>query len=279
MNIKSAINGIAKKLKSHKISLPNLEARIIMMHVLNKTQEYLVLNSDEDLSNNSLNTIESIVSRRIKLEPLAYIIGRKEFFGRDFFIDSNVLIPRPDSEIVIEAILENNHQNPKILDLGTGSGCLIITLMLEIPNSTAIAVDISTKAIEIAQKNAQRYSLDINFLLSDWFENLQENQLFDIIISNPPYIARNSKEISKETMLYEPSNALFADNDGLECYHRIAKNAYKFLHPNGSIYLEIGYDQEKKVTEIYEKAGFILEKKYEDLSKIIRCLKFVKQCL
>lgn len=279
MDIKNAIRSNAIKLRNAGIEQFNMESRILLKHVTDKSEEYLLSHSEEELPSAVLERLDAAVNRRAHLEPIAYITGQKEFYGRDFFVDSNVLIPRPDSEILIDAVLSSNQYEPKILDLGTGSGCLIITLMLELGKATASGVDVKKEAIEIAKKNAVRYSVNINFTESNWFDSLNIDEKFDIIISNPPYISRNSEKIARETYLHEPHIALFADNNGLKDYEVIASKAARFLSDSGAVYLEIGYDQEQKVIDIYKKAGFILGGKYKDLSGITRCLKFIAKSL
>lgn len=276
MDIKTAIRDNAIKLKRAGIEQFNMESRILLKHVTHRSEVYLFSHLEEELSTNLLDLLEVAIDRRSNFEPIAYITCQKEFYGRDFFVDHNVLIPRPDSEILIDAVLSSNKDEPRILDLGTGSGCLIITLMLELSNATGFAIDVKKEAIEIAKKNAARYEVNVNFRESNWFDSLKVGEKFDIIISNPPYISRNSDRISKETLLHEPHGALFSDNDGLKDYEIIAANVGGFLCDSGAVYLEIGYDQERKVIEIYKEAGFVLERKYLDLSGITRCLKFCK---
>lgn len=274
MDIKTAIRSTAISLASSGIEQFNLESRILVSHAICVTEEYLFLHPEQELSHKELAILEILVKRRMNFEPIAYIVGKKEFYGRDFYVNKDVLIPRADSEVLIDAVCAAQKKlNPKVLELGTGSGCLIITLMLELSLSTAFAVDIRMEALEVAKKNAQLHNVNIEFLVSDWFDAIVYQE-FDIIISNPPYIDKSSDKIAKETSLYEPSTALFARDEGLQCYKSIASNIGKYLSKDGEVYLEIGYDQESSVTRIYEMSGFSLVEKYLDINGITRCLKF-----
>lgn len=265
------------KLRNAGIISYAMEARILLKAVLGVSEEFLLLRSQEEIGPVEIAGFEQFVARRVKLEPVAYILGFREFYGRDFEVSRDVLIPRPDSEILIEGILSDyaSQEGLQILELGVGSGCLTITLLLELKKAAAVAVDISIDAIEIARKNAARFNVsNIEFIKSDWFDNINQEKKFDIIVANPPYIESDSLEIAQETALHEPHLALFAADNGLAAYKEIAKKARSFLSVNGSIYLEIGYDQEDSVSELFAKEGYILHQKYTDLAGYIRCLHF-----
>jgi release factor glutamine methyltransferase len=264
--IKEILQNISSKLGS------SLEARILLSHATGYSQEYLIGHSDETISPEIMESFYRFVERRLNKEPIAYILGYKEFYGRKFFLDKNVLIPRNDSEVLIDAVLGCEGQN--ILELGVGSGCLIITLLLEIPNAKGVAVDISKEALEIAQKNMIQYNLEdrCKLIHSNWFENIDGK--FDIIISNPPYISENDQSImAEETLLYEPKAALYADNNGYEAYEIIATHLKNFLKPSGSLFLEIGINQEAEIERIFCEFGYSIARKYKDLSGIVRVLR------
>ncbi len=277
MKIGRLLQEASIKLKNAGIISYSMEARILLKVILGVSEEFLLLRSQEELGPVEIEAFEQFVARRLKLEPVAYILGFREFYGRDFEVSQDVLIPRPDSEILIEAILSDFYlqEELQILELGVGSGCLIITLLLELKKASGVAVDISIDAIEIARKNATRFNMsNVEFTQSDWFDNITQERKFDIIVANPPYIESDSLEVAQETALYEPHLALFAADKGLEAYKEIAIKARSFLSVNGSIYLEIGYDQEEVVTDLFVAAGYLLHQKYTDLAGYVRCLHF-----
>lgn len=274
MNLRSALLYITKQLSESGVEQSAMEARILLSHLLGKPREFLISHGEQELETRKLEELEVLIKRRKALEPIAYITGLKEFFGRDFIVDKNVLLPRPDSETLIEAVLKNASESRRVLELGVGSGCLIITLLLEILEATGIAIDIDKGALSIAKTNVQKHLLQdrIELIESDWFSGLSA-QKFDLIISNPPYIS-SAERVAQETLLYEPHKALFAGGDGLEAYIEIAVKAKDFLSLGGLIYLEIGYDQEVSVTELFIENGYRALGKYKDLAGYVRCLSF-----
>lgn len=249
-----------------------LEARILLSHVTGYTQEYLIGHSEEDLSTKTVNEFYRLVDRRLKKEPIAYIVGYKEFYGHNFIVDHNVLIPRNDSEVLIDAVV--NCTVSSILDLGTGSGCLLLTLLLEMPNARGVGVDISPAALKIAKENMLHYGLEArcNIIESNWFENITDT--YDIIISNPPYISENDTNImAEETLLFEPKSALFAENNGYAAYEIIASNLEKCLKPKGNLFVEIGINQKDEIEKMFAKYGYYVIQEYKDLAGIVRVLK------
>ncbi len=298
--IKSAVNAASKKLSSLSAELSSLESRILLGSILKIEPNMLLISSDTKiLTEEELAKFNEFINRRLDNEPIAYIIGKKEFFGRDFYVNKNVLIPRNDSEILIDALVEDYKKNEhaKVLELGLGSGCLIITALLEFENFYAEAADISMDAIQVAKKNATKYYLNnrLKIFCKDWNEyasdfesrdlskniaslgNLSEN-LFDIIISNPPYIDKYmDKSYKNEELMHEPEIALFAENDGYAKYEELSKILGKLLRDSGSIYIEIGQNMEKKVEQIFFEQNFYVDNIYKDLSGINRCMKFKKK--
>lgn len=304
MRINEALRSTSKELAKAGITNPAMEARILLQYVTCSTKEYLLAHSDEVISDSQSALLSEIIQRRQNFEPIAYIIGTKEFFSREFIVNPHILIPRPDSEILIETVFvdyknischsreggdpENyildsrlrgndttsNNQHLNILDLGTGSGSLIITLLLELQNATGVAVDTDINALNVAKANALKHGVhDIAFVLSNWFDEMQDLK-FDIIVANPPYISSSDRNVAKETILHEPHLALFAENNGLEAYEIIANRAKNFLKPQGALYLEIGYDQHDVIVDLYTKQGYKLKTKARDLAGHVRCLKF-----
>ena len=251
---------------------PPLEVRILLAHASGFSPEYLIGHSDEELSNQVYTQFLSLVERRKNHEPIAYIIGKKEFYGRDFKVTKDVLIPRPDSETLIDTVLKFSRDDVSILELGIGSGCLLITLLMELPVARGFGVDISPRALEIACQNASSYGLQdrCKFVRSNWFENVKGK--FDVIVSNPPYITEDERAImAVETLKFEPARALFG---GLEPYRIIAFNAHEFLNENGKIYVEIGAMQELDIEEIFLSNGYNVLSKHHDIENRMRVMAF-----
>lgn len=237
-------------LKEKEIEEPILKMRLLISSVLNKGKEYIITHGEEEIDNL---TVEEIYNKMKKLEehiPIQYITNKQEFMKLKFFVNENVLIPRSDTEILVEEIIENyKNKEVKILDLCTGSGCIAISLKKYIENSKIYAVDISKDALKVAKQNAINNGVDIKFIESDIFKNINEEK-FDIIVSNPPYIKTEvinklDKEVKKE-----PFIALDGGKDGLYFYKKIIEEGYKFLNENGKIFFEIGYDQKDEIINI-----------------------------
>lgn len=237
-------------LKEKEIDEPILKMRLLISSVLNKNKEYIITHSEEEID---ILKVEEIYNKMKKLEehiPIQYITNKQEFMKLKFFVNESVLIPRSDTEILVEEIIENyKNKEVKILDLCTGSGCIAISLKKYIENSKIYAVDISKEALKVAKQNAINNGVDIKFIESDIFKNINEEK-FDIIVSNPPYIKTEvinklDKEVKKE-----PFIALDGGEDGLYFYKKIIEEGYKFLNENGKIFFEIGYDQKDEIINI-----------------------------
>ncbi|MFY9589333.1 bifunctional peptide chain release factor N(5)-glutamine methyltransferase PrmC/tRNA (guanosine(46)-N7)-methyltransferase TrmB [Rickettsia endosymbiont of Halotydeus destructor] len=298
MSIQQCLNKAAYKLQKIGINSPQLEARILLQYVIGKPLEYLLTHADEQLIKASLEAFKKLLERRLKHEPIAYITGFKEFYSREFIVTKHVLIPRADTELLVDIAIqchsrlsqchsresrnpEKTHldsvvkpRNDNILELGTGSGCIAITLLLELPNSTVVATDISLDAIGVAKNNALKHQVSnrIKIIHSDWFENI-EDEKFDFIVSNPPYISNTEKsEMAVETINYEPHPALFAEQEGLQAYYIIAQNAKRFLKRSGKLIIEIGYLQAEVVSKIFIDYGYIIDHVCKDLQGHSRVL-------
>lgn len=232
--------------------IPQFIIEDLLLWVIDKNKTFLITNPDYVLTDKQYQDfIDGIQKLKNKI-PLAYITGKQAFWGREFLVNCHTLIPRPDSECMIDAVLDFVNKNsvtaPKILDLGTGSGCLAITLVKELPNSQVVAVDFSLNALELANKNAKNLSADnCVFIHSDWFDKI--SNLFDIIISNPPYIAPNDKHL--DDLVAEPITALVAKDDGLADIYHIIKHAKNYLHNQGILLIEHGFNQTKQVQDIF----------------------------
>jgi len=285
MKISDALRESRHILDSKGVSNSKLDSLILLSHAFflcgeEATKERIIFNPDLLLDEEKQKTFFHLVARRAKREPISHIINRREFYGEDFFVNSDVLDPRPDSESLIEEVFkkfpEKNRQL-KILELGVGSGCLIITLLKAFQEADGIGVDISDAALKIAQKNAEFHKIDKRLTLkkSDLFSVLDKEK-FDLIISNPPYIpAQEIEALEPEVKIYEPKTALDGGADGLDFYRRIADAAQNFLNKKGQIILEIGFGQKEKIVEIFTQEKFLLNGVKLDLSGVERVLCFV----
>ena len=273
-------------LEKNNIDESKLITEIVFSHVLNVDRMMLFTKYRDEIENEKIEKIRYFIQKigREKF-PVQYLLNEQEFYGRKFYVDKGVLIPRQDTEVLVEKmieILKNNilkNKNlekilkihPKILDIGVGSGIIGITAALEIKDSYVLGVDISEKALETAEKNKELLKVsNIKFLKSNLFENIEFKQ-FDMIVSNPPYISLNEAGImSDDTLLHEPSEALFAENDGLYFYYEICQKALDYLADFGYLLFEIGYKQGKNVAEIMTSSGFKNVEVIKDLAGLDR---------
>ena len=242
------------------------EAELVLTHLLNCDRVSLYLNKDTDLGEDKSLLISSILKRRIKGEPVQYILGTTEFMGLEFKVDKRVLIPRPETEILveaaIEAIKESGITSPEILDLGTGSGCIAISLAKNIPDCKITATDISPEALEVATRNAYLNQVQIEFMRSDLFAALGP-QRFDLIISNPPYVSTQELNTLAKEISFEPVLALEAGFDGLDFYRRIISQAAGWLKEGGLLVFEVGQNQAGRVRDMLR-----WREKFDDVSII-----------
>lgn len=260
MTIKQAITKGMIMLKSNNVESPKLKARLLLQYVLDKPRQYIIVYDNKEIDKQQQWQYFVNIEKLTKGIPLQHITHRQEFMKMDFFVDENVLIPRPDTEILVEEVIKiaQKYNSPRILDLCTGSGAIAISLKKFVPNADITAVDISEKALEIAQKNAEKLEAKINFVKSDLFDKL-DNKKFDIIVSNPPYIRKDEIKKLSEEVQKEPKIALDGGEDGLDFYRIIAKDGEDLLNEDGYIFLEIGYKQKSDVIKIFEK------EKYKDI--------------
>lgn len=259
-SIKSDFEKIVIYLNKKNISEAQIIASIIFSKILNVEISMLFTKYKEKLSFEQREKIKDIVKKIVnKKLPIQYIFNEQIFYGHSFYVDKNVLIPRLDTEVVVEKALSLlfNIEKPIVLDIGTGSGAIGITIALENRDSKVLATDISENALNVAKKNSENLGVNnIKFLKSNLFENIEFNK-FDLIISNPPYISNEEISlVSENTLLYEPKESLFASNNGLFFYYEIAKNAKSYLKNNGVLLFEIGFKQAKAVKEILENFSF-----------------------
>ena len=241
-------------LKSNNIDSPKLKARLILQYVLKKTRQYLIIYDNEEVGKKEQWEYFVNIDKLAKGVPLQHITHTQEFMKMDFYVDENVLIPRPDTEILVEEVINiaKRMGKSKILDLCTGSGAIAISIAKNVPNAEVYAVDISEKALDIADKNAHRLEAKVKFIKSDLFKNLK-NMKFDIIVSNPPYIKKEDIKFLSEDVQKEPQIALDGGYDGLDFYRKISKQAIDYLKFGSFLCFEIGYDQKDEVKEIIDK--------------------------
>ena len=254
MTIKEAITKGRIMLKSNNIESPKLKSRLLLQYVLDEPRQYIIVYDKKEITKKQQWEYFINIEKLTKGIPLQHITHRQEFMKMDFFVDENTLIPRPDTEILVEEVIKIAKQkyNPKILDLCTGSGAIAISLKKYVPNSEIIGIDISEKAIEVANKNANKLNADVKFIKSDLFEKLNKEK-FDIIVSNPPYIKKEEiKKLSKEVQK-EPEIALDGGIDGLDFYRKITSQAIEYLKTESFLCFEIGYNQKNDVMKIIEE--------------------------
>ncbi|WP_374337397.1 peptide chain release factor N(5)-glutamine methyltransferase [Leeia sp.] len=237
--------------------LPRLEARLLLQQVLQVNHAWLVAHGGEPISSDARLDFATLVQRRLAGEPIAYLLESREFYGRPFRVTPAVLIPRPDTELLIEQALAHLPADPplQVLDVGTGSGCIAITLALERPQWQLTALDLSDAALQVAQNNARRLGAAVRFVHSDYLSAVTGQQ-FDAIVSNPPYIPQGDPHLQQGDLRYEPASALTDGADGLQAYRALAQQAKACLRPGGWLLVEHGYDQGETVPALLQQAGW-----------------------
>ncbi len=266
----------AQKLISKTLALEpdeaRLEAQLLLQHSLSVGRAWLISHENDALGGKQGAAFEALLKRRLNGEPIAYMLGKREFYGLEFIVTPDTLIPRPDTETLVETALEKipTNQTCSVLDLGTGAGVIAIAIAAQRPQAQVTAVDASPAALAVAQTNAQNLNVNnVQFVLSNWFRALH-GQAFDVIVSNPPYIAENDPHLIQGDLRYEPINALAAGKDGLDCIKEIISHTKQYLKPQGWLMLEHGYDQAEKVAALMENAGFKSTSSILDLSGTYR---------
>lgn len=264
MNIAEAL-AIARQL------IPATEARLLLGRVLARNSAWIEAHRDDPLDAVAAREFAALAARRANGEPVAYLLGQREFFGRDFLVSPAVLIPRPDTELLVELALEKARRAaaPRILDLGTGSGCIAVTLALELPAAQVTAVDASGEALAVARQNASALGAAVRFLAGKWFDPLG-GERFDLIVSNPPYVAAADRHLDEGDLRFEPLSALASGADGLDDIRRIVAAAPAHLAPGACLLLEHGYDQAGAVAQILAQGGFVAIEQHRDLAGIVR---------
>ena len=275
MNIQTLLNQASKTLKQLSNTSSKLDSEILLSKIIKKNRKYLILNSNEELKKENIKSFDYLVKRRKKGEPIAYLINKKEFWKQNFYINQNVLIPRPDTETLVEETLKLFNVNSKLnmLDIGTGSGCILLSILKERRNFFGTGIDISKKAINVARFNAKMHQLSnrVKFYNSDVDKFLIGK--YDLVVSNPPYIKRQDlKYLEVDVKGFEPKLALDGGKDGFSKITKVISKTSTLLKRNGRFIIEIGFGQKKKILSILKQNNFFINKVVKDYGKNDRCV-------
>ena len=275
MNIENVLNEGIGILQKNKIANPQLDSEILLSNSIKRDKKHIILNPKEVLNSEQLRKFKNLIERRKKGEPIAYLINKKEFWKDEFFVNKDVLIPRPDSELIIEQVLKiySKDDQLQILDIGTGSGCILLSILKERSNFYGTGIDISKKSINVSKFNAKQLNLTnrVKFFHSS-VDNFN-NGKYDIIVSNPPYIEQLSlKYLEKDVVNFEPKLALSGGFDGFSKIRKVINKASILIKKNGKFILEIGFNQKNKVIKILKEEGFYVNKAIKDYGNNDRCI-------
>ena len=279
MNIQTAIQKAQLFLKKKNTKTPVLDSQILMSEAIKKEKEFIILNFDKEISNKNLEYFNELIHQRSKGEPIAYLVKKKYFWKYKFTVNRDVLIPRPDTEVLIEEVLKltKNKNSLNLLDIGIGSGCILISILKDKKNFYGTGIDISKKSLDTCKINGQNLGVinRLKLYKSD-IDNFHFRK-YDLIISNPPYIEKNKlKYLEKDVIGFEPKQALDGGIDGLSEIRKVINRSSELIKKNGFLILEIGFDQKYKVKKILEKKGFYIKKIVRDLSNNDRCIVSIK---
>ena len=274
MILKDTIQKASLILKKNYIGTHLLDAEVILSNIMKVKREFLLLNEEIEISKEVIKKYNRALKRRLKKEPVAYILGKKEFWSIDFTVNKSALIPRPETELLVNKVVELfKHKRINILDIGTGCGCILLSILKELNLSKGIGIDISMKAVELAKKNSKKLKLlnKVSFKVCD-INNFCFGK-YDLIVSNPPYIPnKDLRSLSKEIINYEPLSALNGGIDGLDLIKKVIYKSNFLLKRSGTLAIEIGNNQYKEVSKILEKNGFKEIKKVSDYNFNVRCI-------
>jgi|TARA_B110000285_G_scaffold233591_1_gene307858 release factor glutamine methyltransferase len=274
MIISDLLNTGSKILKNSKVLTYRLDSEIMLSSLLKKKKEQVIINSEEIVTKRIVDNFNKLITRRATREPLAYILKEKEFWSKSFFVNRNTLIPRPETELLCDIVIKAiKKKNPYILDIGTGTGCILLSVLSEIKKAKGVGIDISKKAIKVAKKNS--LNLRLNKRANFYTRSLDDiyNYKFDLIVSNPPYIKTSDiKNLSDDVRKFEPKIALDGGKDGLDVIKKVIYKSKTILKKLGLLALEIGYGQHYKVSKILKKQGFREELLVRDYQSNVRCI-------
>jgi len=275
MNIEGTLIEGIDILKKSKISNPQLDSEILLSNSIKRDKKYIILNPKKVLNLEQLQNFKSLIERRKKGEPIAYLVNKKEFWKYEFFVNKDVLIPRPDTELIIEEVLKiySKESHIQVLDIGTGSGCILLSILKERPYFYGTGIDISKKSISISKLNAKQ--LNLTNKIKFFHSSIDKFKLgkYDLIVSNPPYIKFfNLKYLEKDVFNFEPKLALSGGSDGFSKIRKVISKAKNLIKKNGKFILEIGFNQKNKVKKILKEEGFYVNKAIRDYGNNDRCI-------
>ena len=274
MMILDLLNSGSKILKNKKVLTHQLDSEIMLSNLLKKKREQIIINLEKKVSQTTVNNFNKMIIRRSTREPLAYILSSKEFWSKNFFVNRNTLIPRPETELLCDAVIKIiKNKDSYILDIGTGTGCILLSILSETKKTKGIGIDISKKAIKVAKKNSNSFRL--NKRVKFFKKSLDElyNCKFDVVVSNPPYIKTNDiKNLSDDVRKFEPKIALDGGKDGLDVIKKVIYKSRTILKRLGWLALEIGQGQHYKVSQILKKQKFKEELLIKDFKNNVRCI-------
>ena len=275
MNIKSALIDGSSILKRRFISSADLDSEILMAEAIKKKREFLILNSNFTIDKKDLKIFYKFIEKRSAREPIAYITNKKSFWSSEFFVTQDTLIPRPDTELIIENVLKftKNKESLRILDIGIGSGCILLSILKEKKNFYGTGIDISKKCLKISKINAINLKVHHRLKLIKTDVDKFISSKYDLIVSNPPYIVKKKlKYLDRDVVKYEPTQALNGGIDGLSEIRKVINKSSELIKKKGKLILEIGFDQKNKVINLLNKEGFYINNIYKDLADNDRCI-------
>ncbi len=274
MSIKTALANAGKVLSEAAVDRAQMDATWLLADLLGRDRAFLIAHANEALTPAQQQELESRVARRAEGEPLQYITGHQEFFQLDFEVTRDVLIPRPETELIVEAALELLERNGAInfADIGTGSGCIAISLLKELPGARAVAIDLSPAALQVAKRNANRHRVidRLRLIEADGFSAIEPNEIFDLVVSNPPYVSDEEMKNVQREVRYEPAGALAGGQDGLDVIRQLLRDVPGFLRRGAHFIFEIGFEQGEAVKPLIDQAIWDLIEIRRDLAKIPR---------
>tara|TARA_Y200000002_G_scaffold357524_1_gene340131 strand:- start:13 stop:855 length:843 start_codon:yes stop_codon:yes gene_type:complete len=275
MNIQSAITEGANKLKNENISTAKLDAEILMIKAIGESQKYILLNNNKELQSDKLERYKCLIGERLNRKPIAYLINKKFFWNYEFLVTQDTLIPRPDTELLIDKVLKivKNRNKLRVLDIGIGSGCILLTILSEKNNFSGVGIDINKNSINISKINAKRLKVynRVKFYKSD--VDKFDLGKYDLIVSNPPYINKHDlKYLDNDIVKFEPNSALDGGLDGLSEIRKVINKSSELIKRNGKFILEIGFNQKYRIISLLKKKGFYINSISKDLGNNDRCI-------